>query len=259
MKILQKNSKLHIDYSNITHEAADNVANAISCNINLQELYLGGNELLTSGIILVAKQLQKISSLTRLYIDHNYIDYEAANDIAAAVSCNLNLNLGSNNLQASGIIEISKCLQKISSLTKLCIELNSIADEAADDIAAVISCNINLQELNLGGNDFRTSGIIVIPRSLQKISSLKILHINNNNITYEAADDIATAISRNVYLQDLNIGGNDLRASGIKVIARSLQEISSLRKLYINHIATLPFRPHVASGMLFTVMLIYKN
>ena len=239
-KSLQKISsltKLHIDYSNITHEAADNVANAISCNIDLQELYLGGNQLLTSGIISVAKQLQKISSLTRLYIDHNYIDYEAASDIAAAVSCNLNLqelNLGSNNLQASGIIEVSKCLQKISSLTKLCVELNSIADEAADDIAAVISCNIHLQELNLGGNDFRTSGIIVIARSLQKISSLKILHINDNNITYEAADDIATAISRNVYLQDLNIGGNDFRTSGIIVIARSLQKISSLKMLHIN-------------------------
>ena len=237
---LQKISSLkvlHINDNYITYEAADDIATAISCNVHLRDLNIGGNDLQASGIIVIARSLQKISSLRKLYINHSNITNKAADNIGAAISCNANLqelDLGGNNFLAFGIISILKGLQKISSLTKLYIELNSIGDKAADDIAAVISCNINLQELNLGGNYFQTSGIIVIARSLQKISSLKVLHINDNYITYEAADDIATAISCNVHLRDLNIGGNDLQASGIIVIARSLQKISSLRKLYIN-------------------------
>ena len=242
MKGLRRIDTLKIFYfnnNNITEEAADDIAAVFFFNNNLQELNLGGNNLQTSGAITIAKSLTiNISSLTKLCINHNNINTEAADDIAAVISCNIyiqELNLSSNNLQASGIVKIARSLQKISSLIKLYINHNSISTEAADDIAAVISCNIYIQELNLGGNDFRTSGIIVVARSLQKISSLKMLRINDNNITYEAADNIATAISCNVYLQDLNIGGNDLRASGIIVIARSLQKISSLRKLYINH------------------------
>ena len=36
------------------------------------------------------------------------------------------------------------------------------------------------------------------------ITTLKIFCISNNNITYEAADEIAAAISCNIHLQELN-------------------------------------------------------
>ena len=230
--------KFYLNNDNITEEAADDIATAISCNVDLQELNLGSNNLQASGIIKIARTLQKISSLTKLYINHNNITEEAADDIATVISCNVDLqelNLGSNNLQASGIIKIARTLQKISSLTKLYINHNNITEEAVDDIATVISCNVDLQELNLGSNNLQASGIIKIARTLQKISSLTKLYINHNNITEEAADDIATVISCNVNLQELNLGSNNLQASGIIKIARTLQKISSLTKLYINH------------------------
>ena len=231
-------TKLYIEHNSIAYEAADDIAAVISCNIHLQEVNLGGNNFQALGIIKIAKSLQKISSLTKLYVNHNNITHEAAADIADAISCNIKLqelNLSSNNLQTSGIIKIARSLQKISSLTKLFIEHNSIAYEAADDIAAVISCNIKLQELNLGSNNLKTSGIIKIARSLQKISSLTKLYIDHNSIAYEAADDIADAISCNIKLQKLNLGSNNLKTSGIIKIARNLQKISSLTKLCIDH------------------------
>ena len=91
--------------------------------------------------------MQKISTLTKLYIDCNNITDEAADDIATAISCNIylqELNLGSNNLQTSGAIKITKALQKISMLTKLYIDCNNIIDEVADDIGLAPSCNGNL-------------------------------------------------------------------------------------------------------------------
>ena len=230
--------KLYINRNNITHEAADDIAAVISYNTHLQELHLGSNDLRASGITKISRSLQKISSLIKLYINHNNITHEAADDIAAVVSYNTHiqeLDLGSNDLRASGITKISRSLQKISSLIKLYINHNNITNEAADDIAAVISCNTHLQELDLGSNDLRASGITKISRSLQKISSLIKFFVNHNNITNEAADDIATVISCNSHLQELHLGNNKLQASGITKVLRSLQKISSLTKLYINH------------------------
>ena len=231
-------TKLYINQNNITHEAADDIATAISYNNNLEELNLGSNNLQTSGTVKIARSLQKISSLTKLYINHNNVTDEAADDIAAAISCNIHLqelNLGSNYLQASGIIKIAKSLQqKILSLTKLYINHNNITYEAADDIAAVILCNIDLQELNLGSNNLQTSGTIKIARSLQRISSLRKLCINHNNITHEAADDIAAAISCNTKLQKFDISGNDLQTAGAIKIVKALKGISTLKKLYLS-------------------------
>ncbi len=231
-------TKFAITNNNITDKAADDIAAVISCNTHLQELDVGSNDLQASGIIKISRGLQMISSLIKLCINHNNITDEAADDIAAAISCNTHLqelDLGSNDLQASGIIKISRSLQKIISLIKLYINHNNITDEAADDIAAVISCNTQLQELHLDSNDLQASGIIKISRSLQKISSLIKLYINHNNITDEAADDIADAISCNTQLQQLHLGSNDFETSGIIKISRSLQKISSLIKLYVNN------------------------
>ena len=60
--------------------------------------------------------------------------------------------LGSTGLQALDIIKITKGLQKISSSTKLYI---NITEEAADDIAVAISCNTKLKEFDISGNNLQ--------------------------------------------------------------------------------------------------------
>ena len=55
-------------------------------------------------------------------------------------------------------MKIAKALQNISTLTKFYINDNDITDEAADDIATVISCNnIQLQEFDHGGNHLQVN------------------------------------------------------------------------------------------------------
>ena len=49
-------------------------------------------------------------------------------------------------------------------LTKLCIRNNNITEEAADDIAAAISNNTNLQEFDIGRNTLETVGVIKISK-----------------------------------------------------------------------------------------------
>ena len=68
-----------------------------------------------------------------------------------------------------------------------------ISEEAADDIAAVISHNAKLQKLYLHGNNLRAAGAIKIAKSLLNTLNLTVLDLAYNNISEEAADDIATA------------------------------------------------------------------
>ena len=233
LQMISSLKTLYLNHNNITYEAADDIAAVISCNTYLQKLNLGGNDLRASGIIVIARSLQNISSLTKLCINNTNFTDQAATSIRAVISCNKNLrelDLGGNNLQPFGIVLILKGLQTIS-LTKLDISHSNITDILADDIATAISCNIHLQELNLSGNNFQTPGMIKIARNLQKISSLKKLDISHNNITDDAADDIATAISCNIHLQELNLRGNNFQRPGMMKIAKIVQNISSFIKL----------------------------
>ena len=89
--------------------------------------------------------------------------------------------------------------------TVLNIKNNNISDEAADDIASLLSQNTKLQELNLGGNHLKATGIMKIARVLKDISTLKILNIENNNINVAAVGDIATVFSHNSTLQVIGL------------------------------------------------------
>ena len=221
--------------STITCTVADDVAAVISCNTQMEEFDVSKNNIQAMGAI--AKSLQHICTLKKLCMSNNNITHEAADDIAAVISCNVHLqelNLGSNHLQASGTIKIAKSVQKISSLTKLFINDNNITDEAANDIAAAISCNAKLQEFNLSRNNLQKTGIIKIVKALRDISTLRKLCLSNVSITDEVADDIAAVISC-ICLQELYLSSNNFQSSDTIKIAKSLQKISSLTKLYINH------------------------
>ena len=225
--------KLNISNNNITHEAANSIADVITHNTHLKEFNISRNCLEVMGAIIIAKSLQRISTLRRLYIADCNISDEAADDIAAAVSCNIHLqefDIGRNHLQASAIANIAKGLQKISTLTKLCINNNSITYEAVDDIVGAISCNTQLEEFDVSGNDL---DIVTIAKALQNVVTLTKLNISNNRITCTAANAIAIAITHNTHLQEFIISGNYLKVIGATVIARGLQRISTLTKLYM--------------------------
>ena len=285
-------TKLYINHNNITYEAAGDIATVVSCNLNLQEFDISGNNLQTAGIIKVMKALKGINTLRKLYISNSNVTDEVADDIATVISCNPDLevlDISGNTLQSKGAIKIgnflqniytpktlfvtntdnttdvdisavisdsaslqeiyicrndlqttdakifTKSLQAICTLSKIHIGYNNISDEVANDIASCISCNEKLKETEISRNEIQTTGTIKIMKGLQEINALKILFLDNNNIPKEAADDIAAVISCNIYLQELNLGGNDLQGSGIMKIAKSLQNISSLTKLCIDH------------------------
>ena len=217
----------------ISNEDIEAIAAAISSNNRLHILDISGMVPLNT-----LKALQYITSLTNLCISNNCITDKAADDIAAAVSRNTQLqelDISSNLLEGTGAIKISEALKGTSTLKKLFMNNNIITDKAANDIAVALSCNTQLQELDISDNYFQAVGTMTITKALQGIFTLTKLYISNtNNITDEAADDIAAAICSNTHLQDFDISNNHLQSTGAIKIAKALQNISTLKKLYIN-------------------------
>jgi len=219
---------------NMASGAADEIAAVLAHNNKLEKLNLGGNNLQTSGVILIVKQLQNVSTLTELYINDNDITEDAAEDIAVALSSNTNmqvLNLDRNHLQSVGIKKLIKGLKNVITLSKLHIGSNNITKEAANDLATVLSQNTNLQVLNLDGNNLQAEGVRIIAKALPL--TLNELYISNNNATKEAADDIAAALTGNIKLHILKLNGNDLHSTGITKIARVLQNKNTLTQLQL--------------------------
>ena len=218
---------VEIDNYCFTCKMADNLINILHCNTQLQELSINRNDLQPSNVIKIAKALCggiRVCNKSNINTDDSINHFSA--DIATP-QCN-------NNLTGTIVMTETMSLPNLVTLTKLSISNNNITDEAADDIAAALFCNIHLQELNLSHNDLQASGAIKIARSLQKVSSLINLYIDHNNISHEAADDIAAAISSNVCLQELNLGGNRLQALGAIKVGKGLQNIVTLTKLYMH-------------------------
>ena len=142
------------------------------------------------------------------------------------------LELGGNNLQSGGAIKITKGLCNVSNLKIFSISNNKISAEAADSIATVLSHNIHLQELYLGGNNLQSTGAIKIAKGLQNISNITIFSIYNNNLGEETVDNIMTILSQNTELQKLDLVGNNLQTTGATKVVKGLQKFKSQIVIY---------------------------
>ena len=240
-------TQLNLSGNGMSEEVADFLASAIASNSSLEGLWLSDNRLTTSGIVTIAKSISKllrlkaldisnilitkeaavavvsvisnINTITSLYLGNCYMSDEVANDLAAAIknNCSLKvLHLKNHQLKTSGVMTICQSLQQLSTLTVFNIRNNRITEEAAECIASVILSNNRIQGLYLGDNILHNKTVVII-RSLQSVSSLVLLYLNNMKMTEEVAGDLVLAINNNPLLKKLYLAGNLLSSSLIEV------------------------------------------
>ena len=233
---------LDISNNNIGSEAADDVAAILSHNSKLQQLYLGGNKLETSGTIKIARALHSTSSLLHstssllhstssllhstsslltLDISNNSTGSEATSDITDVLSHNTKLqkfDINKNNLETAGTIKIAKVLQDISTLMELSISNNN--NIGRDDIATVLRHNIKLKQFYIWKNDFGLAGVV---KALQNILTLTETDISSNIIDNETAGYISVVLSLNTKLQKFDMVGYNMETDSAIKIAVALQ------------------------------------
>ena len=226
---------LDLTNNNMSDCIADDINLILSYN-ELEEVYLGKNNLQEVSMIKIAEALQSNTVLKVFDISNNNLNNTAVNSIAAILANKTileELYLNENKLQAEGIIKIVKKLQS-TSLKIFDVSKNNSDSTAASTIANVLILNTQLEELHVGGNILQTKGVIEISLALANIVTLTVFDVSNNDINSEAASYIVYVISRQVKLEKIILDGNNLQ-DGLVGIVQELKCYSALKVLDISN------------------------
>ena len=230
---LSELQSFNINNNYCSEEASDAVSSVILNNTNLQYFYMSRSNLQT-GVMKIGKSLNS-ALIKELNLKHSNISEKAASSLALAMSNQFYLEefaFQDTNLSINGIITVVKSLSTLSKLKLINLDNTSLTEEASDAIALAISNNHGLEQLYLGNSKLRTGGIKVA-RALKSLSKLRIMDFNDSCMTADVADEFASAITSNTFLEDLRLKGNNLTTRGMITIAKSLRSISTLKVLNI--------------------------
>ena len=201
---------------------------------NLEKLWMYNNNLKSSAIALL-QSLSTISTLKLLNLNDNQIPEEAGEALASVILHNTGLeelHLSGNNL-GEGLLYVAKALQHISSLRSLDLGNNNISKEVSDEIALAITANKYLEEMRLYNINLKSSAIVIL-QSLSIISTLKLLNLNDNQITEEAGEPLASVILCNPGIEELHLRNNNI-AGGLIIVAKALQHVTLLKSIDVSN------------------------
>ena len=176
----------------LTEETAELLSTLIINNPVIKELYLSNNNL-QAGIANIAVALKRSSTplFKLLDVSNNCIPQKALEGLADFISHSKleSFYLSYNNLNSSSNV-ILEALSELHTLTALYLDGCNLTDIVCDKLETILCNNSSLQQLQLKNNQFKSTGIMMVAKTLNKLSILKLLNIRNNSITEEATDAI---------------------------------------------------------------------
>ena len=213
----------------------------------LRKLSLYLNNVAEEGAGHLAQALLRSSTVTDFEIcatqlDHHdrYIGDKGVALICDAVtmtdgSCKLvSLTIVQNRITTASLPPIIKLLESNRSLCKLDLRSNQLDGQSSKLLASQLTVDeCHLTHLILDGNsmisDFGTSSVAC---SLFTNISLKLLSLRSCGVGREGAESLATALSKNKYLEELILGGNvEIGNEGTECLARGMCSNSTLKLL----------------------------
>ena len=228
---------LDLSYNHLSSESADGIAAVIGNNCLLQQLWLDGNDLLTKGVVIIARTLKKLSSLRILSLCSNGITNDACEEISGVIASNVllvDVLLGNNQIESMGICKITAALSKLLKLRKLDFSSNHVTGDAVEELAIILSNCTNLQQLFLNDCMWATKEAITIADAIKYTITLQVLALSNNNISESAASAITDVLRSNVSLKIVLIDNNNLQTSGVNLIVQTAKDITSLQVLDVS-------------------------
>ncbi|XP_072893873.1 NACHT, LRR and PYD domains-containing protein 12-like isoform X2 [Hemitrygon akajei] len=235
-----KIQKLWLWDVSLTYSGAEDLASALSTNTSLTELDMSENELGDSGVKLVSAALRNLECKiqTLEMIDVGLTD-SGAEDLVSALSTNtslMELNLSNNELGDSGVKLVSAALRNPEcKIQKLGLIDVGLTDSGAEDLASALSTNPLLTGLDLSENKLGDAGVKIVSVALRnpecKIQKLRLTHVS---LTDSGTENLASALSANPSLTELNLSDNHLGDSGVKLVSAALRNPEcKIQKLWL--------------------------
>uniref|UniRef100_G3TQX3 NLR family pyrin domain containing 12 n=1 Tax=Loxodonta africana TaxID=9785 RepID=G3TQX3_LOXAF len=155
------------------------------------------------------------------------VSSSACQDLAAALTVNRNLlrvDLSSNRLGLTGVkllcegLRHPKCRLQMIQLRKCQLEAG-----ACQEISSVLSNNQHLMELDLTGNALEDLGLRLLCQGLKHPTChLQTLWLKICHLTAVACEDMASTLSVNQSLRELDLSLNDLGDPGVLLLCEGL-------------------------------------
>nr|ACH53086.1 PYRIN-containing APAF1-like protein 7 isoform 2 (predicted) [Otolemur garnettii] len=208
---------------------SQHLAAALCTNPDLVELGLYRNALGSQGVKLLCQGLRHPGCrLQNLRLKRCQVSSSACRDLAAALTANKNLirmDLSGNSLGLPGMkllcegLQHPQCRLQMVQLRKCQLE-----SAACQEIASALSTNQHLVELDLTGNALEDSGLRWLCQGLRHpVCRLKTLWLKICHLTAAACEDLASTLSVNQNLMELDLSLNELGDPGVQLLCEGLR------------------------------------
>ncbi|XP_078288260.1 NACHT, LRR and PYD domains-containing protein 3-like [Rhinoraja longicauda] len=235
-----KIQRLELDSVGLTYSGAKDLASALRANPSLKELKLSANKLGDSGVKQVSAALRNPDcKIQRLGLDSVGLTYSGAEDLASALSTNSSLTeliIGDNALGDSGVKLVSAALRKPDcKIQKLGLNNVGLTNSGAEDLASNLSTNTSLTELHLADNNLGDSGVKLVSAALGKSDcKIQILGLRTVGLTDSGAEDLASTLSTNPSLTELNLGYNSFTDLSVPALRRIILTLPRLKRITLS-------------------------
>ncbi|XP_048059348.1 LOW QUALITY PROTEIN: NACHT, LRR and PYD domains-containing protein 12-like [Megalobrama amblycephala] len=224
--------KLKFRNCGITNASCTALASALRSNpSHLRELDLSSNNLTDQGVNLLCDRLKDPDcKIETLWLSYCGVTDEGCAALASALRLNPShlreLDLSGNKLGASGVNLLSGGLTDPNcKLEKLCLRYCGVKDEGCAALASVLRSNSShLRNLDLNENKLKDSGLKLLSEGLKDPHcKLEILMLWRCGVTGEGCPALVSALRSNSHLRELDLSGNNLRDSGVKLFSKGLK------------------------------------
>ena len=136
---------------------------------------------------------------------------------------------------------ISDILLLPNRISRLNLTKNNIGDFGVEILVNSVKDSISLVSLNITSNSISYRGGTIIFQTFENQQSIIDLNIssiegsNRNRITSVGLKDIKTYLTKNIFIESLNISGNSIRNEGFILLCKGLKNNISLQNIDISN------------------------
>ena len=217
----------------MTHDIANDIADVIINNKDIQELYLPDCVLASTSFRIIIQAMQTVSSLQYVDFSTNKIDNELANAVTVLVTNNKGLKkIKTSQLILNKIFfrHINKYLEIIEGLKLLNISFCSFTRQDAAKLVTVISNNSEIQQLSLSNCTIPINELLSI---ISCNTKLKCLDVSNCNLHSKKIKKIFSVLKKMRYLQCVNLSANTMADNVVNDIADMIINNKNIQELYL--------------------------
>ncbi|XP_067915979.1 NACHT, LRR and PYD domains-containing protein 3-like [Heterodontus francisci] len=227
---------LDLDYCNIQCEGLQRLGPVLH---KCQDLRLGFNNLGDSGVKLLSAALRNPDcKIQKLGLERNNLSDSCIEDLVAVLGTNRSLTdlyLSNNNLGDSGVKLLSAALRNPDCrIQEMHLQGNNLTACCIEDLASALSPNQSLTVLNLSSNKLGDSKVKLLSAALRNPDcKIQALGLRDVGLTDACAQDIASALSSNQSLMELNLESNSFTDRSVPVLRRLILNCRSLERIQL--------------------------